>query len=402
MRPARSRLTFFVAACVALGARTTAPAAGTTDPRLAVSFAANRVSREDALSQCDSACPGLGTECSASYVAAAPDTIGKGSAAGHLTVTAPLSCLNRIKSALEKWDGPQPVRVLQIAFIAASKSESPGASPPPELETIVRDVRDILPFKTFRPICGANFRFASEGRMSSECGADGGDSYKISVHASAALDGRGYLVVPEFVVTRGDRRVFDTQLHLEFGRPFVLGAPQGSGLEGAIFVAAKVIEEPVPASVATGASAPSSAPAATPQLTRAFVLQGMQTRDAIGLLRASAQVRRIAGIGDLKIVVVRDDVSRVERCESLLREKNAVSRVVTTPEPGGAESIETRVFRLKGVGPQAVAPVLQSIYGMRDVKAAGSPDSVSATAPRDDLDAVNGLLRDLGILVGQP
>ena len=63
MRPARSRLTFFVAACVALGARTTAPAAGTTDPRLAVSFAANRVSREDALSQCDSACPGLGTEC---------------------------------------------------------------------------------------------------------------------------------------------------------------------------------------------------------------------------------------------------------------------------------------------------------------------------------------------------
>lgn len=253
MRSARSRLTFCVVASVALGARVTASAGGATDPRLAVSFAANRVSREDALSLCDSVCPGLGTECSATYVAASPETVGKGSAAGHLTVTAPLSCLNGIKSALEKWDGPQPVRVLQIVLIAASRSETPESSPPPEfLEPILRDVREILPFKTFRLICGANFRFASEGNMSSDCTADGGDSYKISFHASAALDGRGYLVVPEFVVTHENRRLFDTQLWLEFGRPSVLGTQEGSLSHGAIFVAAKVVEEPASGGAQTG------------------------------------------------------------------------------------------------------------------------------------------------------
>lgn len=151
----------------------------------------------------------------------------------------------------------------------------------------------------------------------------------------------------------------------------------------------------------SGGSAGAGAPAAPPQLTRAFILQGMQTRDAIGLLRTNAQVRRIASIDNLTIVVVRDEINLVQRCESLLREKNAVSRVVNAPEPVGAEPVETRVLRVRGVDPRSVIPVLQAIYGMRDVKMASPPDGVTAQAPRGDLNAAEGLLRALGLLVEQ-
>ncbi len=58
--------------------------------------------------------------------------------------------------------------------------------------------------------------------------------------------------------------------------------------------------------------------------TRVFYLQGMDPRQAITLLRSQAQVRQVASISHRNVIVVAGIADTVERCETLLREHDAV------------------------------------------------------------------------------
>jgi type II secretory pathway component GspD/PulD (secretin) len=64
------------------------------------------------------------------------------------------------------------------------------------------------------------------------------------------------------------------------------------------------------------------------RLTRVFYLQGMEKREAVTLLRSQLQVRQIAEVQGSDIVIVTEAAEKVERCENLLRELDAVARAV--------------------------------------------------------------------------
>ena len=140
-----------------------------------------------------------------------------------------------------------------------------------------------------------------------------------------------------------------------------------------------------------------------PRLTRVFHLQGMETREAVALLRSRVQVRQIAEIRGLDIVIVTEVAEKVDRSESLLRERDAVARAIdphdpVNPEPSSESPIGTRVFRIEGLDPRGVVTVLRSIYQMREVTELVDGDGVSVRAPLYKLDASEALLRELGLL----
>lgn len=138
-------------------------------------------------------------------------------------------------------------------------------------------------------------------------------------------------------------------------------------------------------------------------LTRVFYLRGIRASEAIALLRSRAQVRRIAEIRDLDVVIVRDDADRVDRSESVLRERDGVARIVNPREPASHDlsdggRVALRLFRIEGIDERGVVAVLESIYGMREVTDLGEANGLSVRAPRPDLDAAEELLRGLGVL----
>jgi len=139
-----------------------------------------------------------------------------------------------------------------------------------------------------------------------------------------------------------------------------------------------------------------------PRITRVLYLQGMEPSEAVTLLRSQVQVRQIAEVASANAVVVTEVVQKIERSESLLRERDAVLRSVDPHPPlkfrGKPDSpTETRVFRMEGPEARTAVTVLRAIYQISAVESADA-DSVTATAPSVRLDAAEALLRELGLM----
>lgn len=136
--------------------------------------------------------------------------------------------------------------------------------------------------------------------------------------------------------------------------------------------------------------------------TRIFKLQDMDSREAVTLLRTHVQVRQIAEIGDLNVVIVTDVAERVDLSESLLRKHEAVAATIAPHDPlrfdrKDDSPTETRVFRIEGLDTKAAVVVLRSIYGIRALTEREDNSSVTVTAPALKLDAIEALLRALGV-----
>ncbi len=143
--------------------------------------------------------------------------------------------------------------------------------------------------------------------------------------------------------------------------------------------------------------------AEAPYVTRVFYLQGMEPREAVTLLRRQVQVRQIAEIRDRNLIVVADVAERVERSESLLRERDAVLRANDPHEPLNMDRppdspMVTRVFRIKGTDTGSVMVVLRAIYQMRDVTELAEENGVEVNDALSILDASEALLRELDML----
>ena len=93
----------------------------------------------------------------------------------------------------------------------------------------------------------------------------------------------------------------------------------------------------VPVLVGGLTSVPASAASEQPEdgnvHMRVFYLQGMDSREAITLLRSKAQVRQVARISDRDVIVVAGTADIVDRCDTLLREHDAILRVVAPHDP---------------------------------------------------------------------
>jgi hypothetical protein len=141
-----------------------------------------------------------------------------------------------------------------------------------------------------------------------------------------------------------------------------------------------------------------------PYVMRVFYLQGMEPLEAMTLLRSQIQVVQIATIRDRNIIVVADVADRVDRSESLLRQRDAVVRATDPHQPLNLErlpesTIATRVFRIEDADISTVVTVLRSIYQMREVTKFVDENSVSVRAALPILDASEATLRELGLLV---
>jgi hypothetical protein len=137
--------------------------------------------------------------------------------------------------------------------------------------------------------------------------------------------------------------------------------------------------------------------------TRVFYLQGMDPREAATLLRSQAQVRQLAWIKGRDVIVVAGEANRVEQCETLLREHDAILRVADPHEPvalagPASDPLVTRVFRVTDDNMQAVVVILRSIYQVRELEELAEDNTVSIQSTQPILDSSESLLRELELL----
>jgi len=139
-----------------------------------------------------------------------------------------------------------------------------------------------------------------------------------------------------------------------------------------------------------------------PKVTRVFYLQAMDSKEAVTLLRSEVQVRQLAEVRALGLLVLQDSPERVAQSERLLRERKALARVV---EPHAAESpsspagsTETRVFRLRGLDAPSAVTLLRAIYQIGQVTEDTDGTRISATAAVSQLDQAEALFVAMGVL----
>jgi type II secretory pathway component GspD/PulD (secretin) len=141
------------------------------------------------------------------------------------------------------------------------------------------------------------------------------------------------------------------------------------------------------------------------RLTRVFYLQGIDTSEVITLLRSQLQVKQITEFQGREVVIVTETTEKVERCENLLRELDALAKVV---EPHAALDFarkpeaenSTRIFTLSENATKTAVVVLRSMYQLRKVTELADKSMVVVTAPPAKLDASEALLKELGVLSG--
>jgi hypothetical protein len=115
-------------------------------------------------------------------------------------------------------------------------------------------------------------------------------------------------------------------------------------------------------------------------------------------------VRSVAWIEERAVMIVRDTADVVDKCEALLRERNAVRRVTNPHAPlvlrgPAAGPPDARVFRFLAVeDSQTVATILRAIYEIRELTELLERSEMSIRAPQPVLDASEALLRELELL----
>ncbi len=141
-----------------------------------------------------------------------------------------------------------------------------------------------------------------------------------------------------------------------------------------------------------------------PIFTRVLYLQGMEVREAVTLLRSQVHVRQMATIQGRNLVIIAETLDKIEQSETVLRQKDAVSRVAEPHPPLelrklGKAPAATRTFHVGAGVAASTVTILRSIYQMRELTEEAESNSVSARAAPAVLDAGEALLQELGLLV---
>lgn len=164
----------------------------------------------------------------------------------------------------------------------------------------------------------------------------------------------------------------------------------------------------VPVLVGGLTSGPARAAGEQPEVdkvhTRVFYLQGMDHQAAITLLRSKAQVMQVARISDRDVIVVAGTAETVGRCDTLLREHDAILRVVAPHDPvelGGPAGVPlaTGVFHVLGDHMPTVVVVLRAIYQVRELNEDAQESAVTVHATQPVLASSEALFRELKLLV---
>ena len=122
------------------------------------------------------------------------------------------------------------------------------------------------------------------------------------------------------------------------------------------------------------------------------------------LLRRQVPIRKIARIPGRNLIVVADVVDKVNRSESLLRQRDAIHRATDPHDPCNLERLRegpvaTRIFRIDDDEMDNAVVILRVIYDMREVTELDEENSVSVRDAQTILAASEALLRELGLLV---
>lgn len=141
------------------------------------------------------------------------------------------------------------------------------------------------------------------------------------------------------------------------------------------------------------------------RVTRVFYLEGMDLHDVMMLLRREFAVRKIVIVIDRSAVVVSDGAEKVDQCERLLRERNAVVRTAELPSPllgkRAKGPTNTRVFPVNSNDIKTFLTVLRTIYDVGEMTSSPDDSSISIRAAEPVLEACEALLRELR-LVAEP
>ncbi len=136
---------------------------------------------------------------------------------------------------------------------------------------------------------------------------------------------------------------------------------------------------------------------------RVFYLQGIDLREAMMTLRHSLDIRKVVMVKDREALVLSDLADRLDKAETLLRERKAVIRVAEPSAPMfteefGHDASATRVFDVEAGRTRDVATVLRTIYDARHVQWDDQLNRVTLQAAQPILDSSEALLRELGLL----
>ena len=136
---------------------------------------------------------------------------------------------------------------------------------------------------------------------------------------------------------------------------------------------------------------------------RVFYLQGMGSNEATTLLRSQAQVPKVASLSDRGVVVAAGPAVVVEKCEALLRDRQALLRVASPHGPLAdqkqtGDSLVPHDFSVTADDEQTVVVLLRAIYSIRVLSERAEDNIVSIEATQPVLDAIEALLRELEVL----
>ena len=137
--------------------------------------------------------------------------------------------------------------------------------------------------------------------------------------------------------------------------------------------------------------------------TRIFYLQDMNSREAVTLLRQEVQIRRVAHFDGKGLIVVADDPARVDRSEALLRERDALVRVVEPYEPvdpnrAPEDLIAERDFIINESDFKMASILPRVLYGAQEITEDADANRLTMRDPERVLDAVEALFRELNLL----
>jgi hypothetical protein len=155
--------------------------------------------------------------------------------------------------------------------------------------------------------------------------------------------------------------------------------------------------------LAAGPAQAETSPTNVPYVTRVIYIQGMKTIEASGLVRSKVPIDSMTTIDDRNVVICSGGSEKVDQCEKILQQKNAILRAASPHKPLNLADLKkmpiaTRTFRIQG-DVRGVAQMLQSMYRIQEVNALAEQNSVSVSAAQPILDASEALLRELGYLL---
>jgi hypothetical protein len=160
---------------------------------------------------------------------------GPGGRGAVMDVTADAATQERLTRALAELDVPRTQR-FQLVLLAASPK--PNGAPPslaPGAQKALDDIREFLPFKSYRILDASLIRVAQDDVAHGRIAGLGGNSYKVGLRfRSGGTDGRKLAIDGFGLDDQGDRDLIQTSFAMDVGETVVVGTSSVGGSEEAL------------------------------------------------------------------------------------------------------------------------------------------------------------------------